>query len=128
MSSDSENIVARCFRIKTRKSQTEYLTPSGNHPIPRIGTRVRAYLYARDQSWGVICPNGFQPVSDNDKLSNAEVVTKLKTGGFTFLLPIELWILGLVIGLPLILATLFVVRVRRRRRSEVVGSPRASTD
>ena len=89
----SDTIIARCFRIKTRKSLTEYLTPSGNRPIPNAGTTVRAHLY-RDRNsdlWRVVFPNGFAPVSDGTQLSDANAIRNLKSGRFTYLLPIEYW-------------------------------------
>jgi hypothetical protein len=115
---DSETIVARCFRIKTRRSQVEYLTPSGNRPIPDIGTRVKAYLCSRDGSWRVIFPNGFQPILGGDTLTDAEVVAQLNMGGFTFLLPIEIWIISLVIGVAIFFLVLFVARVFRSTRAK----------
>ena len=115
---DSDTILARCFRIKTRKSLTEYLTPSGNRPIPGVGTTVRAHLYADkdDGSWRVVFPNGLASTSGEARLSDADAVQKLSSGGFTFLLPIELWIVFLVIGIPIaIIFVLVIVFVRRRR-------------
>ena len=111
---DSNTIVARCFRIKSRKTSTEYLTPSGNHPIPDVGTAVRAYLYMSDGLWRVIFPNGFQPLSNDAKLTDAPAVSQLSGGGYTFLLPIELWIVALVIGVPAALVIVTVVRLLRR--------------
>lgn len=111
---DSNTIVARCFRIKSRKTSTEYLTPSGNHPIPGVGTDVRAYLTMRDGLWRVIFPNGFQPLSDDAKLTDAPAVTRLSGGGYTFLLPMELWIVALVIGAPTVLVIVLIVCMLRR--------------
>jgi hypothetical protein len=55
---EGNTIVARCFRIKSRKSVVEYMTPSGNHPIAAPGAMVRAHLYQRDHRWRVVYPNG----------------------------------------------------------------------
>ena len=52
-----DKIVARCFRIKSRKSGWEYMTPSGNHPIPAVGTLVRAYLYECERRWATTLIN-----------------------------------------------------------------------
>jgi hypothetical protein len=111
---DSNTIVARCFRIKSRKTSTEYLTPSGNHPIPGVGTDVRAYLTMSDGLWRVIFPNGLQPVSQGAKLTDAPAVIQLSGGGYTFLLPMELWILALVIGVPTALVVVVIVCMLRR--------------
>jgi len=111
---DSNIIVARCFRIKSRKTTTEYLTPSGNHPIPGVGTDVRAHLTMSDGLWRVIFPNGFQPVSDDRKLADAAAVTRLSGRGYTFVLPMELWIVTLVIGVPTVLVIVVIVCLLRR--------------
>ena len=89
----------RTFRIKSRKSICEFITPTGNHAIPDVGTRVRTYLAAHDASWQVIYPNGFQPVLGDDELNDADSVARLKAEGFTFLLPLEVWVAGALITL-----------------------------
>ena len=120
---ESDTIVARCFRIKTRKSLTEYLTPGGNRPIPGAGATVRAHLY-RDRgggSWRVVFPNGLASVSEETELSDAEAIRKLRSGGYTYLLPIELWIVILVVGFPIILVLAFIAHCLRRRRRRVAN-------
>ncbi len=103
------DLLARSFVIKSRKSRNEYLTPSGNHPIPDVGAQVRVFLYDQDSSWHVIFPNGYQPATDNASLQDAEWVIALKRGGYTYLLPIELW---LILSLFAIVATALVRVVR----------------
>ena len=71
---EGSSIVARCFRIKSRKSAVEYMTPSGNHPIPAPGTMVRAHLYQRDQRWRVVYPNGLVDPQGTTELPDAAAV------------------------------------------------------
>jgi hypothetical protein len=111
---DSETIVARCFRIKSRKSMQEFLTPSGNQWIPGVGTDVRAYLYKDGAVWRVIFPNGLAPLQDGGDVQDTPAVAGLGSG-FTYLVPLELWILGLVISLPCILGLLAIVAWQRRK-------------
>ena len=59
----SDTIVVRCFRIKSRKSMLECLSLSGNHPILPVGTSVRAHLYKNDRLWRVVLPNGLLSLS-----------------------------------------------------------------
>jgi hypothetical protein len=106
----SNTVVARCFRIKSRKSMTEYLSVGGNYPIPGVGTAVRAHLYQRDGRWRVVFPNGLAPVSDRTALTDAAAVGALRGGGYTYLLPLELWVL---IVLILVIATIVLVLVKR---------------
>ena len=107
----SNTLVARSFRIKSRKSIYESMTPSGNHTIPDVGTRVRAYLAAHDASWQVIYPNGFQPVLGDLELNDADSVARLKAEGYTYLLPLEVWVAGVLIAL----LAVAIIRARRRR-------------
>jgi len=107
------DLLARSFVIKSRKSTVEYMTPSGNHPIPDVGAQVRVFLSDQDGSWHVIFPNGYQPATDNASLQDAESVIALKRGGYTYLLPIELW---LILSLFSIVATAIVRVVRYRVR------------
>jgi hypothetical protein len=105
----SNAVVARCFRLKSRKSITEYVSVSGNHPIPGVGTTVRAHLYREGGSWRVVFPNGLAPVSDQTVLNDAVAVAQLRSGSYTFLLPMELWILiAVVLGVGMIVV--FVIK------------------
>ena len=102
-----ERLEARCFRIKSRKSVRELLTPSGHHPIPGTGTRVRAHLRGHDGSWSVLLPNGLTSVEDirgrpGAKLADAPEVYQLNSRPFTYLLPLELWI---VVGVAVLIGT-----------------------
>lgn len=105
---------ARCFRSRQRRSWVECLTPSGHHPIPAIGTRVRVYLEDRDRSWHVVLPNGIVPL-DGDEVEAWEV-TQLRASAFTYVLPIELWVLLILIVVPVVLYGIYSVRRERRQR------------
>ena len=98
-----------------------YVTPSGHHPIPAIGARVRVYLERGDDSWRVVLPNGITSVGHaNDvsagSLHDAPEVTQLRSRRYTYVLPIELWILLVFPGFPILLAGTFLGRWFRRRR------------
>ncbi len=107
---------ARCFRIRYRRSNLEYYTASGHRPIPAKGTRVRAYLQGEDRLWHVVLPNGIVPLDDN--APDAPEVTQLRGRAYTYILPLELWVLLIVIGVPVVLCCTFVRRRRRRRISD----------
>ena len=118
----SEPIVARCFRIKSRKSQWEYFTPGGNRPIPDVGAEVRAHLYRRGGSWRVVHPNGLQPVPDQAPLADAAVIPVSKRMVFTYLLPVEIWICLVVAGVILLGIVRLVRRFRRRYPAQRDGT------
>ena len=109
-----DELEARCFRIRHRRSVTEYLTPSGHDPIPATGTRVRVYLEKMDSSWLVVLPNGIVPV-DGDAQDAIEV-TQLGGRRYTYVLPLELWTLLIIVGIPLGIGLALVVRWYRRRQ------------
>jgi hypothetical protein len=120
--SSGDTIVARCFRIKSRKSAVEYMTPSGNRPIPAVGTPVRAHLYERDQVWRVVFPNGLGGPRGEKQLTDAEAVRQLEGGGYTYWLPLEIWVvIGAVLILPLLLG--WVIRHLWRRVRQQPSSP-----
>ena len=104
----------RCFRIRHRRSCMEYLTPSGHHPIPARGTRVRAYLEGEDRAWRVVLPNGIAPIDGNAE--DAPEVTQLRGRVYTYILPLELWGLLAVVSGPVVFCGAFIVRRHRRRR------------
>jgi len=113
---EGQFLTAYCFRVKSRKSLLEFLSPSGHHPIPGAGAKVRAYLAQADSRWHVVLPNGLQSVDENTELADAPEVEALSCG-FTYLLPLGAWILIAILGL-LIFATVRLVRfVRKRRRA-----------
>ncbi|MDU9049487.1 MAG: hypothetical protein Q3M30_11585 [Candidatus Electrothrix sp. Rat3] len=111
-----KQLEARCFRIRYRRSILEYFTPSGHHPIPAKGTRVRAYLQGEDRLWHVVLPNGIVPLDDN--ASNAPEVTQLRGRAYTYILPLEGWVLLIVVGVPIVLCCTLGRRHRRQRISD----------
>ena len=121
--SDTE-IEFRCFRIKSRRSAMEYFTPSGHRPIPGTGTRVRVYLYGEKPNWSPVLPNGITPPDANDdesvwpdgRLTDASEIRELGSLLYTYVLPLELWgILVIVVAPVAIVATVFIRRFRRRK-------------
>ena len=121
--SDSE-IEFRCFRIKSRRSAMEYLTLSGHRPIPDTGTRVRVYLNRENAEWAATLPNGITPPDANDdesvwpdgRLAEASEVSDLRSLAYTYILPLELWGVLVVVVVPVaILATVFLRRRKRRK-------------
>jgi hypothetical protein len=125
-----ETIEARCFRIRSRRSFMEYVTPSGHHPIPETRTLVRTYLEKEGNTWSVMLPNGITSVSDvNDdwpvgNFEDATEVRQLRSLAYTFLLPMEIWMLLIVVGIPILLGSTLVVRWIRSRRVSRVTKPR----
>lgn len=84
-----ESIVARCFRIRQRRWRAEYLAPSGHHPIPPTGTRIRAYLIHSADRWQVVLPNGLTPLEGGGQ--DAPEVRGLSRHRFAHGLPGEFW-------------------------------------
>jgi len=102
---EGDSIVARCFRIKSRKSVVEYVTASGIRPIPAVGTPVRAHLYfPRDHRWRVVYPNGLVSPKGAAELPDAETVRRLEGRGYTYGLPLELWVaMGVLVAVSALL-------------------------
>jgi len=111
----SDTIIARCFRIKTRKSMLECFSPNGNYPIPPVDTSVRAHLYKDNGLWRVVLPNGLVSLSTHVESAHAEVERQLSSKRFTYLLPLELWLLILVFAV-LVVVIVMIIRLLRRRR------------
>lgn len=115
-----EQLEARCFRIKSRKSAIEFLTPSGHHPIPGPGTRVRAYLEKENGLWRVVLPNGITSVESFNELPGSNLidatkVTQLKRPVITYILPLEIWVVVIPVILLGILLCWFLSRRYRNR-------------
>lgn len=115
-----EQLEARCFRIKSRRSYFGFISPSGHHPIPETGTRVRVYLKRRNGLWSVVLPNGVTSVENGSgkpggDLQDATEVTQLRSRRFTYFLPMETWIL---IGIPVLIGLWW--RRRRKRTFDVI--------
>jgi len=94
-----ERLVARCYRVKSRKSLGGMIGLGGQRPIPSVGTEVRAHLQRRDGRWWVVYPNGFAPVEGEPGLADAPAIAAGRGRPFTYGLPVELWILFSVAGL-----------------------------
>lgn len=125
-----ERLVARCFRIKSRNSRWEYLTPSGHHPIPEIGSRVRVYLDGGNESWRVVLPNGIASVEHfdwrhNGNLNDAPAVKQLVNNSrelpYTLEFPYppqnNLWKYILFSGIPMLSAGILFIRWLIRTRT-----------
>ncbi len=114
----------RCFRIKYRRSLSEYLTPSGHRPIPGTGTRIRAYLNGGKPNWFAALPNGITAPDANDdasvwpsgRLTDAAEVGELRSRRFTYFLPVELWGFIFVVVVPLTILAIVLMRWFTRRR------------
>ncbi len=122
-----QTLEARCFRIKSRRSIQEYLTPSGHHPIPGIGTHVRAYLRKRAGAWHVVLPNGITAhnagQSPGKSLPDAKQVAELRSLAYTFILPLEAWLLVLLISIPVLVCLGLLRKWKRKTRSITVTKP-----
>jgi hypothetical protein len=120
-------IECRCFRIKSRRSAVEYVSVSGHAPIPGSGTRVRVYLHRDGTDWIVISPNGITPPdADTDeevwrtgRLGDAPEVVGLSGLMYTYVLPLEFWVLFFFVLLPLAYCGFLLVRYLRRTQSGV---------
>jgi hypothetical protein len=115
---NATTIVVRCFRIKSRKSMMEFISVSGNHPIPDVGTEVRAYLYGHQGQWRAIFPNGMSSVADapgSPPLKDAVAVVRLPSARYTYFLPMEAWYLLAVLAVPLVCVAFVVWRWHARR-------------
>jgi hypothetical protein len=115
-----EQLEARCFRIKSRKSSMEFLTPSGHHPIPGPGTRVRAYLEKENGLWRVVLPNGITSVESSNELPDSNLldatkVTQLRSPAFTYIFPLEIWVVVVPVIILGILLCWFLSRRYRNR-------------
>jgi hypothetical protein len=114
----SKTIIIRCFRVKSRKSMAETLTVGGNHPIPDVGSEVRAHLYRRGDLWRVVYPNGLVPVPDHAPLADAAAVRALSSHTYTYGLPIEGWIVIAVMGMVVYFCLRLIRRSRRHHSAE----------
>jgi hypothetical protein len=117
-------IEVRCFRVKSRRSATEYLSVSGHDPIPGVGTKVRVYLNRTGASWSVVIPNGItahnadtnEEVWPDGSLGQANDLAGLTGLMYTYLLPLELWGLLFFVLLPIVFCVFWAVRYWRCRQ------------
>jgi hypothetical protein len=113
----------RCFRIKHRRSIAEYFTPSGHRPLPGEGTRVRAYLHKREAQWVAALPNGITAPDAHDdgsvmrsRLADAPRIATLQRRRYTYVLPLEVWVILAALGTLVLLVVLFTRWMIRRRK------------
>ncbi len=109
-----DQLEARCFRIRYRRSGLEYFTVGGHRPIPARGTRVRAYLEGGDQAWRVVLPNGIVPLDGN--AGEAPELMQLRGREFTYILPMEIWVILIVVGVPVFFCVKWIIRRHKKRR------------
>ena len=94
---------------------------SGHRPIPGTGTRVRVYLNGEKPNWSAALPNGITPPDANDdesvwpdgRLADATEISELRSLLYTYVLPLELWGLLVIVVAPLVI---LVIGIRRRFR------------
>jgi hypothetical protein len=114
-----EELVARCFRAKTRLALGQSAGFGGHKPIPKPGQAVRAYLRRQGSMYHAVYPNGFTPMGEGQLVEPDEVRQLGRWSPLgTFLLPLEFWVL-LVILVLLLVAVLAVVVPRTSRRKVV---------
>lgn len=120
--SDTE-IKFRCYRVRYRRSFIEYFSANGHSPIPGTGTTIRAYLDGEPPHWSAVYPNGITAPDANEyttfwanrNLSSAAELAGLRGRMFTYFLPLELWGLLLVVGVPLTVLGAVIARQRTIR-------------
>jgi hypothetical protein len=121
-----EEIVARCFVIRSRKSATEYLSLQSHNPIPETGQIVRAYLRRADVTYMIVHPNGYASTVGTPLVQSA-AVKQLRKGGYTYLLPLELWIISGLLAALVASVVCVIINVRRylarRRAAREAGGP-----
>jgi hypothetical protein len=111
-----DQLVAHCFRPKTRLAVGQLASLQGHSPIPALGQEIRVYLVKGGRTYHVIHPNGFSP-TNSGRLVEADEVIQLGRWSpvFTLLLPLELWVLIALIVLPVAIVALVTPRPRLRR-------------
>jgi hypothetical protein len=116
-----EQLVASCFRPKTRLGFLQQISLQGHWPVPAPGQQVRAYLVRGRGTYSVVHPNGFA-TTDTGRLIAANEIAQLGRGSpvFTFLLPLELWVLIAVVVVPAAVVVAVVPRPRLRKVLKLV--------
>jgi hypothetical protein len=116
-----EELVARCFRPKTRLGLLQQDSLQGHWPVPAPGQQVRAYLVRGRGTFSVVHPNGFAP-TDSGRLIEADELAQLGRWSpvFTFLLPLELWVLIAMVVVPAAVVVVVVPRPRLRKVLKLV--------
>jgi hypothetical protein len=116
-----DQLVAQCFRPKTRLAIGQLASLQGHWPIAAPGQKVRAYLVKGRGTCRVVHPNGFSP-TDSGPLVEADEVVRLGRWSpvFTLLLPLELWVLVALLVLPAAVVARATRRPRLRRVLKLV--------
>ena len=123
LESDRDAIEVRCFRIKSRRSATEFLTNAGHSAIPSPGTRVRIYLEGSGTNWEPLTPNGVtSDVTSDDEsfwwkqgFDDSVEMIQVAPPRYTYLLSLEMWMgLPIIIGPIAIFVSLYLRRKKRR--------------
>jgi hypothetical protein len=114
-----DELVARCFRAKTLLSFVQTVGwLSGHHPIPKPGQPVPAYLQRRGLAYHAIYPNGFTPMGGGQLVELDSRQLRSWLPPFTLLLPLDLWVLVVILVL-LLVAILAVFGPKSRRMQDV---------
>ena len=123
LESDQDAIEVRCFRIKSRRSSTEFLTNAGHSAIPSPGPRVRVYLEGSGTNWEPLTPNGVTSdiTSDDESFwwcqgfDDSVEMIQVAPPRYTYLLPLDMWIGLLIIICPIgIFVSIFLRRKKQR--------------
>lgn len=120
----------RCFRIKSRRSHWETMTPIGHRPIPGTGARVRVYLNGGTSNWSAALPNAITAPDANDdesvwpdgRIEDAAEIAELRSLLFTYVLPLEIWGVIFIIVVPVTILATVVTRRFRRHKMRVLNS------
>jgi hypothetical protein len=121
-----QEIVARSFVVRSRKSAMEYLSLQSHSPIPEMGLIVRTYLQRDGDAYEIVHPNGYAS-TDGTSLVQSAAVIRLRKGGYTYLLPLELWIIGGLFAALVASVVCVIINIRRylarRRAAREAGNP-----
>jgi hypothetical protein len=108
----SDHIQVRSFRAKSRAGLRSAMSPSGHRPIPDYGTQVRAYLCKTAEGWEALLPNGFSSPDAGAKLLDSQQFA-FSDNKYTYLLPIEVWLLVVIVALAAVLLAVGMKRYKR---------------
>ena len=96
-----DQLVVSCFRPRSRLGFWQSMSLQGHSPVPAVGQKVRAHLLERPGEYHVIHPNGFTSIDGGSLIGARRIEHPPRWSPlFTFLLPLELWALILVVVLP----------------------------
>jgi hypothetical protein len=116
-----DKLVATGFRPKTRLGLLQWMSLQGHSPLPARGEQVRAHLVADRGKYHVIHPNGFEAMESGRLLeSHNPAEAGSWTPLFTFLLPLELWILLAACALPAAVLSAITRKPRLRKALRLV--------